>query len=107
MTEIQIGKVLKHYLKAKKLNLKLVSQSTKIPYSTLYSWQENRPPKDIVKAKRLADFLGVTIDELIFDRKHIDAHANLSSAFTSENNLTQQDQKYVLEVVVTKISKGQ
>jgi DNA phosphorothioation-dependent restriction protein DptG len=69
MLEIKIGQVLKRLLKEKRTNLKEVSRETGIPYSTLYTWQENRTPKDILKAQLLASHLGITLHELLFDQK--------------------------------------
>lgn len=69
MTEIRIGIVLKRLLHAKQKNLKTVSKETGIPYSTLHTWQENRQPKDILKAQKLANYFEISLYELLFDRK--------------------------------------
>jgi transcriptional regulator with XRE-family HTH domain len=63
---IRLGTVLKSILKSRGLSLKQVSVQTKIPYSTLHTWLENRQPKDIVKVKRLAVYLRVDLDFLLF-----------------------------------------
>lgn len=68
MYEIKIGPVLKRVLRARGLKLKEVSRETGIPYSTLHTWYENRQPKDILKAQVLADFLKLTLHELLFDQ---------------------------------------
>ncbi len=68
MHEIKIGPVLKRILKARRLRLKEVSQETGIPYSTLHTWYENRSPKDLVRAQLLADYLGISLHELLFDQ---------------------------------------
>lgn len=67
--EIKIGQVIKRLLKEYRLNLKELSRETGIPYSTLYTWSENRQPKDILKVQRLASHFGISIHELIFDLK--------------------------------------
>jgi len=71
--EIKIGQVLKRLLREKRKNLKEVARDTGISYSTLYTWQENRSPKDIVKAHRLAAYLGISFHELLFDSKDFQA----------------------------------
>ena len=69
MHEIKIGQVLKRLLKERHKTLKKVSKDTGIPYSTLHTWQENRQPKDILKAQRLADYFSITLNQLLFDQK--------------------------------------
>lgn len=64
--EIKIGNVIKMLMYLRRLSLKELAEKSNVPYSSLYSWSENRPPKDIVKARRLADILKVTLDELFF-----------------------------------------
>lgn len=68
-TQIKIGQVLKRLLREQRKSLKEVSRDTGIPYSTLYTWQENRQPKDILKAEQLANYLGISLHELLFDIK--------------------------------------
>src|SRR5258708_6680923 len=68
MNEIKIGQVLKRLLRDQRKTLKEISRETDIPYSTLHTWQENRQPKDILKAQRLAEHLGLTLHELLFDQ---------------------------------------
>ena len=63
---IHLGQNLRAILKAKGYSLKALSARTGIPYSTLHTWLQNRQPKDIVKVKRLADHLGVTLQQLLF-----------------------------------------
>lgn len=63
---IRLGFALKAILRTRGLTLKEVSLNTGIPYSTLHTWLENRQPKDILKVKRLADYLGVGLSELLF-----------------------------------------
>lgn len=67
MSEIKIGQVIKRLIREKRTSLKEISRKTEIPYSTLHTWHENRQPKDIVKARKLADHLGVSLHELLFD----------------------------------------
>lgn len=69
MLEIKIGLVLKRLMREHRTDLKTVSRETGIPYSTLYTWSENRQPKNILKAQELAQHFGVTLHELLFDLK--------------------------------------
>jgi transcriptional regulator with XRE-family HTH domain len=69
MSEIKIGYVIKRLLKEQRRTLKEVSRETEIPYSTLHTWYENRQPKDIIKAQRLAEFFGISLHQLLFDQE--------------------------------------
>ncbi|MFZ4402474.1 MAG: helix-turn-helix domain-containing protein [Pseudobdellovibrionaceae bacterium] len=68
MYQIKIGKVLKRLIEQNHKTLKAVSHETKIPYSTLHTWLENRKPRDILKVKQLAEYFGITLHQLLFDR---------------------------------------
>jgi transcriptional regulator with XRE-family HTH domain len=63
---ICLGSALKSLLKKKRVSLTTVSRETGISYSTLHTWLGNRHPKDIVKVKKLADYFGVSLHELLF-----------------------------------------
>lgn len=65
-TMIQIGKVLTSLLKEKGLTLASVSKSTGVPRTTLAEWSSNRPPKNPIQVKAVADFFGITIHYLLF-----------------------------------------
>lgn len=69
MLEIKIGLVLKRLIREHRTDLKTISRETGIPYSTLYTWSENRQPKNILKAQELAQHFGITLHELLFDLK--------------------------------------
>lgn len=69
MSEIKIGPVIKRLLKEQRRGLKQVSRETGIPYSTLHTWSENRQPKDIIKAQRLAEYFGLSLHSLLFDQE--------------------------------------
>ena len=66
MSQIRLGTNLRSLLRARGLTLKKVSVQTGIPYSTLHTWLENRQPKDIVKVRALAAYLGVGLHYLLF-----------------------------------------
>ena len=99
MLEIKIGSVLKEIIKEKRLSLKKISQDTEIPYSTLYTWFENRQPKDILKVQRLADYFGISLHYLLFaeEEKNIPYGSENLKGFDSEVL------RGVFEVVIKKI----
>lgn len=66
MNGIRLGSNLKAILRSRGISLKKISAKTGIPYSTLHTWLQNRQPKDILKVKILADFLGADLEQLLF-----------------------------------------
>lgn len=82
MYEIKIGAVIKRMCWKLRKNLKEISRESGIPYSTLHTWQENRQPKDIVKAQQLADYFKISLHELLFDKP--DTHAQASADETAK-----------------------
>ena len=69
--EIVLSKVLQREFKGQGLKLKDVSNETGIPISSLADWREGRIPsaKSLPRLQLLADFLRLTLSELIFDRQ--------------------------------------
>jgi len=65
--EIKIAKVLARIMKEKKLSIKEISKMSGIAESTLFEWANNREPRSPVKAKKLAEALDLTLDQLLFD----------------------------------------
>jgi len=100
MSQIRIGSVFKKLLEEQHKSLKEVSVQTSIPYSTLHTWLQNSPPKDINKAKRLASFFGVSLDYLLFGEE-------TTGPFQSEEpklkKLKEEFFKGVFEITVRKV----
>jgi transcriptional regulator with XRE-family HTH domain len=99
MYEIKIGSVLRRLLKLQSKTVKKVSQETGIPYSTLHTWLENRQPKDILKAQRLADYFGISLNQLLFDQEEI-RNEELSGQTQSKSN---DFFKGIFEITIKKI----
>jgi len=68
--EIQIAKnLLRLRSQYGYISLKKLSDATKVPYGTLYSWEANNvQPKSWKQAKAVADHFKISIDELVFGR---------------------------------------
>ncbi len=99
MYEIKIGQVLKRILREQRLTPREVSRQTGIPYSTLHTWLENRQPKDILKAQKLATFLGLTLHELLFDKP------DSKEQKTTEHMHTRQEEFFrgMFQIIVKRI----
>ena len=74
ISSIKIGQVLKRILNERRATLKEISEETDIPYSTLHTWLENRQPKDIIKAQKLAHYFSISLEELLFDHPGVKKH---------------------------------
>ncbi|MCB9094554.1 MAG: helix-turn-helix transcriptional regulator [Halobacteriovoraceae bacterium] len=58
---------LQKYLQDQDLNLSQVSNKLKINKSTLHGYLNGAVPKHIISLKKLADYFGTTLDQLIFE----------------------------------------
>lgn len=103
MYEIKIGPVLKRQLKTQHLSLKEVSLKTGIPYSTLHTWLENRHPKDIIKVQKLADYLGLTLQQLVFDSPHFEHELKTDELTSQVIGKNGHVFKGLLEIIIRKI----
>ncbi len=64
--KIRIGKTLSKLLQGGGLTLKVLSQRSGVPASTLSEWKANRKPKDPIQVQKVASCLGVTMHFLLF-----------------------------------------
>lgn len=64
--ELKIGTVLSQALKEQRRSLREVAKHTGISVSTLNEWASNRHPRDLVKAQKVAGYLGLTLHFLLF-----------------------------------------
>ena len=73
--ELRLSKVLKRELK--NLKLRDVSEATDISISLLCDWKEGRLPsaKNLPKLQILADYLDLTLSQLLFSKKEQDSTA--------------------------------
>ncbi len=65
--EIQIAKVLTRLMKERRLSIKELSNLSGVPASTIHEWANGRSPRDPVRAKKLADALDISLNQLLFD----------------------------------------
>lgn len=73
--ELRLSKVLKRELR--NVKLKEVSEATGISISLLSDWKEGRLPsaKNLVKLQVLADYLELTLSQLLFSKLEKDSTA--------------------------------
>lgn len=57
---------LRAILKRHDLTLSALSREVKIPVATLSGWVNGQSPRGLGQVKKLADYFGLTIDELCF-----------------------------------------
>lgn len=55
----------KRLMKEKEVNIPKISEDKGIPMTTLYDWSNGRTVPRADTAKALADYLGVSVDELL------------------------------------------
>ena len=61
-----LHEVINDYLHHHHMSLRELSVRSEIPYSTIYSWSLGGRPKDLIKLKKLADSMLISLDQLIF-----------------------------------------
>lgn len=61
-----MDKNLKKILTKNRLTLKSLSTEVGIPASTIHGWMNGVPPKNLHEVKKIADFFGLTVDDLCF-----------------------------------------
>jgi transcriptional regulator with XRE-family HTH domain len=66
MMTIKIGIILRKLLDEQRLTLKAVSKGAGVPATTIAEWSNNRSPKNLLHAQRVAAFLGVSLHFLLF-----------------------------------------
>ena len=71
---MKFSKNLNNYLESKKLSIKELAESLKVPSLTVHGWLNGIPPKNILTLKKIALHLNCTIDELCFDDKIDNGH---------------------------------
>jgi len=64
--EIKIAKTLTTLLKQKGLSLRELSKMSGVPASTLSEWMSNRPPRNPLQTKKVAEALNVSLNFLLF-----------------------------------------
>lgn len=65
--ELKLAEVLKRELKKQHISVKLLSKETGVAVSTIHEWLGGRNPRNIVQAKKVANFLGIGLNNLLFD----------------------------------------
>jgi transcriptional regulator with XRE-family HTH domain len=67
---LKIGPNLERLMAQKNIRLNDLSKDLSIPASTLHGWLNEAPPRSISGLKKVADYFGVTLDELCFGREN-------------------------------------
>lgn len=64
--KIKIKEQLKHILQVRNIKVAMLARETKVPAQTIHNWLQNKPPKNIDQLKKVSDYLGVTLDWLLY-----------------------------------------
>lgn len=101
MDEIRLAKVLQRELQGE--TLASLEKKLKIPKTLISEWKQGRLPagKSLSHLKTLSLYLGLSIEELLFDRK-VSGKDTLSSTTFQHNGNTY---KISIEVISSKIGK--
>ena len=99
--EIKLKDVLRRELKIRHLTIQTLAERCLIPKATLHGWSQGVLPsaKNIHHLKSLSDYLGLTLDSLLFNVKS--EHTKDSILFST--TFIDQDKRYRL--VIEKLPK--
>lgn len=67
--DMRIARNIKNHISAEKLSLSDFAKKVHIPASTLHGWLNGATPKNIQDIKKVADYFGISVDELCFGEK--------------------------------------
>jgi len=63
---MNLKKQLRFYLELKEMTAAHLSKKSNVPKQSLSGWLSGNSPRDMNQVKRVADVLGVTVDNLMF-----------------------------------------
>lgn len=96
--EMHLKANLKSILKEKGMSVTHLSKQSGVAVQTLHNWLTGLEPRNLSHVKRVADYLGISIDELCFKNKPTLGTASIEE-FKDEINCG------VFEVVLRKVKK--
>lgn len=89
---------MKSYIERNDINLKQFAKKINVPVSTVHGWLNGVEPKSIRDLKKIATFMGITVDELCFG----DGRENMQT----DLKVTIGDRTYTVLLTRAKISSN-
>ena len=80
--ELKIDKSLRAAMKARGLSLRELAKLSGVPPTTINEWLSNRPPRNPVQAKKVAEALDISLNKLLFAEE--DKHEPLQKIITED-----------------------
>lgn len=103
--DLKLGIVLSEILNERKITLREISQATGVATSTLGEWTNNRRPRNIVSVKKVALYLGVSLNFLLFGE--LDEYGPKPSIEISNPSMIVGTYEITLRRVLDKTGKSQ
>jgi len=63
---MQLGMNLKHLMVERDVKASQLSRATRVAPQTIHNWLAGQHPRNIDQVKRVADYLGVSLDHLLY-----------------------------------------
>lgn len=82
--KLKIDQVLTRIVKERRLTLKALSKLSGVPSTTLHEWQNGRSPRDPVQAKKVADALEISLNQLLFDEPDSNERISIQSVLKED-----------------------
>jgi transcriptional regulator with XRE-family HTH domain len=66
--QCQLDENIRHFLRLHRISFRSLSQKSKIPVSTLFSWAYGSSPRNWAQLRNLARIIGISIESLCFEK---------------------------------------
>jgi len=94
---MEISKQLQQLINMKGINISQLAKEVGISSKTLHNWTTGQKPRDIDQVKQVADYFGVSIDELCFGLQ-------ATSSISNFENHKDEINAGIYEVVLRKVN---
>lgn len=91
---------LKQLIDSKGISVSRLAKATGVPNTTIANWLAGQAPKNIEQVKKVADYFGISIDELVFGNKSIEKFKSILREFT-EDEIYAGQYEVVLKRIIT------
>lgn len=78
---MKLKEILRQLIKEKGISVTSLSKNAKVPLQTLNNWLSGLKPRDLDQVKSVADYLGVSLDYLVYGKKEKNIDINDLVAF--------------------------
>jgi transcriptional regulator with XRE-family HTH domain len=102
---MKLATQLRQCIKVRGVSVTALAKATKVPTQTLHNWLAGSKPRDFDQVKRVADYFGVSLDELTYGVPAKQPES-LQSSRNPIQELRDEINAGVFEVILRKVKRG-